>query len=216
MTEVNDIKILVCEDDVYFQKVLQKRLKSEGYQVLTAGDGRDGMKLIVAEDPDLVISDWMMPHVDGLELCQSVKTGLGSGAPYFILLTAKGEISDRLLALETGADDYLVKPCDQGELMSRVRAGLRNVELARKVRHMERELQAARSELETAQSDVNRLVRMVPRCQECAKVSTARGDWIALERYLEQHAQIAFRPDVCPACDESDGGALDEDEASAA
>ena len=127
MTEVNDIKILVVEDDVYFQKVLKKRLTSEGYQVLTAGDGRDGMKLIVAEDPDLVISDWMMPHVDGLELCQSVKTGLGSGAPYFILLTAKGEISDRLLALETGADDYLVKPCDQGELMSRVRAGRRRL-----------------------------------------------------------------------------------------
>src|ERR1043166_10193376 len=80
------------------------------------------------------ISDWMMPQVDGLELCQSVKTGLKESAPYFILLTAKGEISDKLLALDTGADDYLVKPCDQGELMARVRAGLRIVLLTQDMR----------------------------------------------------------------------------------
>ncbi len=138
-----------------------------------------------------------MPQVDGLELCQSVKTGLGSGAPYFILLTAKGEISDRLLALETGADDYLVKPCDQGELMARIRAGLRNVTLAREVRRMERQLQSARDELETAQNEVRRLVRMVPKCGDCARVSNVQGEWMTLDHYLEAHAQIAFRPDQC-------------------
>jgi DNA-binding response OmpR family regulator len=118
-----DIRILVVEDDPFFQRVLMKRLAAEGYQVQAASDGREGMKAIVTFEPDLVISDWMMPHVDGLELCQSVKTGLRDGSPYFILLTAKGEISDKLLALDTGADDYLVKPCDQGELLARVRAG---------------------------------------------------------------------------------------------
>ncbi len=113
MKPVGDIKILVVEDDPFFQRVLQKRLQVEGYQVQTAVDGRAGMKAIVTFEPDLVISDWMMPEVDGLELCQAVKTGLREAAPYFILLTAKGELSDRLLGLETGADDYLVKPCDQ-------------------------------------------------------------------------------------------------------
>jgi two-component system response regulator MprA len=83
------------------------------------------MKAIVQHEPDLVISDWMMPEVDGLELCQSVKTGLREAAPYFILLTAKGEISDKLLALETGADDYLVKPFSFEELLARVHALLR-------------------------------------------------------------------------------------------
>jgi len=116
-----EIRILILEDDPAFQRVLQKRMAGEGYQVAVAADGREGLKLIVSFEPDLVICDWMMPEVDGLEVCQSVKTGLKEAAPYFILLTAKGEISHKLLALDTGADDYLVKPCDPGELLARVK-----------------------------------------------------------------------------------------------
>ena len=130
-----------------------KRLAAEGYQVQAASDGREGMKAIVTFEPDLVISDWMMPHVDGLELCQSVKTGLRDGSPYFILLTAKGEISDKLLALDTGADDYLVKPCDQGELLARVRAGLRIVLLTQDLRQSVRELAHAQQELKRVRQD---------------------------------------------------------------
>lgn len=150
MKPLSEIRILVVEDDPFFQRVLQKRLSSEGYQVMTASDGREGMKAIVSFEPDVVLSDWMMPEVDGLELCQSVKTGLREAAPYFILLTAKGEISDKLLALETGADDYLVKPCDMGELMARVRAGLRIVLLTQDLRRTATELRAANAELERA------------------------------------------------------------------
>jgi sigma-B regulation protein RsbU (phosphoserine phosphatase) len=142
-----DARILVVEDDPFFQRVLLKRLAADGYQVQAASDGREGMKAIVTYEPDLVISDWMMPHVDGLELCQSVKTGLKETAPYFILLTAKGEISDRLLALDTGADDYLVKPCDQGELLARVRAGLRIVLLTRDMRQAVVDLAALKAEV---------------------------------------------------------------------
>jgi len=142
-----DIRILVVEDDPFFQRVLLKRLAAEGYQVQAASDGREGMKAIVTFEPDLVISDWMMPKLDGLELCQSVKTGLQESAPYFILLTAKGEISDRLLALDTGADDYLVKPCDQGELLARVRAGLRIVLLTQEMRRAVVDLAALRAEV---------------------------------------------------------------------
>jgi sigma-B regulation protein RsbU (phosphoserine phosphatase) len=97
MKTLAEVKVLIVEDDPFFQRVLLKRLASEGYQVISANDGREGMKAIVTYEPDLVISDWMMPEVDGLELCQSVKTGLKESAPYFILLTAKGEISSRLL-----------------------------------------------------------------------------------------------------------------------
>ena len=145
---MSEVRILVVEDDPFFARVLQKRLSAEGYQVFVATDGREGMKAIVIHEPDLVISDWMMPQVDGLELCQSVKTGLREAAPYFILLTAKGEIDDKLLALETGADDYLVKPCDQGELMARVRAGLRIVLLTQDLRRSAQELRVVKAELE--------------------------------------------------------------------
>lgn len=155
MKATPDIKVLIVEDDPFFQRVLLKRLAAEGYQVQAAGDGREGMKAIVTYEPDLVISDWMMPQVDGLELCQSVKTGLGDAAPYFILLTAKGEISDKLLALDTGADDYLVKPCDQGELMARVRAGLRIVLLTQDMRKSALELARLKAEVQRVRIELS-------------------------------------------------------------
>lgn len=145
MKPANEVRILVVEDDPFFTRILQKRLSAEGYQVFTAADGRAGMKAIVQHEPDLVLSDWMMPEVDGLELCQSVKTGLRDAAPYFILLTAKGEVSDKLLALDTGADDYMVKPCDQFELLARVRAGLRIVGLQQTLRSTVANLRAAQN-----------------------------------------------------------------------
>lgn len=154
MKATPDIRVLIVEDDPFFQRVLLKRLSAEGYQVQAAGDGREGMKAIVSFEPDLVISDWMMPQVDGLELCQSVKTGLGDTAPYFILLTAKGEISDKLLALDTGADDYLVKPCDQGELMARVRAGLRIVLLSQDMQKAAKEVDVLRAEMQRVRSEL--------------------------------------------------------------
>src|SRR6267378_8144659 len=154
MKPAAETRVLVVEDDPFFQRVLQKRLAIDGYQVITASDGREGMKAIVTHEPDLVISDWMMPEVDGLELCQSVKTGLREAAPYFILLTAKGEISDKLLALDTGADDYLVKPCDQGELMARVRAGLRIVLLTQDMRSAAVNLARLRAEVDWVRADL--------------------------------------------------------------
>jgi DNA-binding response OmpR family regulator len=135
-------RILVVEDDPFYRRVLEKRLAKEGHEVLTAADGREGMRIIVTAEPDLVLSDWMMPEVDGLELCQSVKTGLKDAAPYFILLTAKGELDDKLLGLQTGADDYIVKPCDHGELLARIRAGIRIIRLTQQLRATVAQLQA--------------------------------------------------------------------------
>jgi DNA-binding response OmpR family regulator len=195
-----EIKILVVEDDTYFQTVLQKRLLAEGYQVRAASDGREGMQQIVTWDPDLVISDWMMPHVDGLELCQSVKTGLREAAPYFVLLTAKGEISDKLLGLDTGADDYLVKPCDQGELMARVRAGLRSVLLARELRQTVNDLKAAHAELDDARAVARRLADTLPLCPGCRKVRSPRGNWLELQAFLTEHDLVRFGEAPCPSC----------------
>ena len=135
-------RILIVEDDPFYRRVLEKRLAGERHEILSAADGREGMRIIVSAEPDLVISDWMMPEVDGLELCQSVKTGLKDAAPYFILLTAKGELNDRLLGLQTGADDYMIKPCDHAELIARIRAGLRIIRLTQQLRSTVAQLQA--------------------------------------------------------------------------
>ena len=138
-------RLLVVEDDPLFARTLVRRLESLGHEVQLARDGREGMKAIVSFEPHLVISDWMMPHVDGLELCRAVKTGLGEAAPYFVLITARDDISARVLALETGADDFLVKPCHEGELDARVRSGLRQVALRQEIRRLTGELAALRA-----------------------------------------------------------------------
>jgi sigma-B regulation protein RsbU (phosphoserine phosphatase) len=191
-----EIRVLVVEDDPFFQRVLQKRLQVEGYQVTAAGDGRDGMKAIVSFEPHLVISDWMMPEVDGLELCQSVKTGLREAAPYFILLTAKGELSDRLLGLETGADDYLIKPCDQAELMARVRAGLRIVMLTQDLRHSADELRLAKAELEAVRS----MPPALAICSFCHRVRDGEDEWQPVDKALVDRGIADVTHGLCPEC----------------
>ena len=195
-----EVRILIVEDDPFFLRVLQRRISSEGYQVMTAADGREGMKAIVTFEPDLVISDWMMPEVDGLELCQSVKTGLREAAPYFILLTAKGEISDKLLGLQTGADDYLTKPCDQGELMARVRAGVRIVSLTQQLRHSVTDLKVAVTELGIARTGSGPAPAAVSVCDACHRVGAAGGPWQELDQWLASRAAAAVPPSLCPDC----------------
>jgi len=197
----NDVKVLIVEDDPYFTRILHKRLAAEGYQVFSAGDGRAGMKAIVQHEPDLVLSDWMMPEVDGLELCQSVKTGLREAAPYFILLTAKGEVNDKLLALETGADDYLVKPCDQVELLARVRAGIRIVSLTQTLRRNLAEARAGRGapDAETGPG----AIRV---CGRCHRMAGPDGRWTEPETFLRETLKATVDGSPCEECRDKQTG----------
>jgi CheY-like chemotaxis protein len=192
-----EVRILIVEDDPYFQRVLHKRLQKDGYQVQTAGDGREGMKAIVAWEPHLVISDWMMPEVDGLELCQSVKTGLREAAPYFILLTARGELSDRLLGLETGADDYVIKPCEQAELMARVKAGLRVIMLTRELQDTVVQLRDARIDHGNGHPPLPDLIAI---CSQCKKVRTDENVWLEVEEFFGSRIHAKFTNGICPGC----------------
>jgi|SRR5262245_31122525 len=199
MKPIEQVKILIVEDDPFFLKVLHRRIASEGYQVVTAADGREGMKAIVAFEPDLVVSDWMMPEVDGLELCQSVKTGLRDAAPYFILLTAKGEISDKLLALETGADDYLTKPCDQGELMARVRAGVRIVTLTQDLRRTVADLKVANAAL-AASAAASPVPGGLTMCRSCHRVCGPEGGWEEVRAFIASRIGAAPAQGICSDC----------------
>jgi DNA-binding response OmpR family regulator len=114
-------KILVVEDDPQIVRVLRLELEHEGYSVETAGDGLAGLEKALKE-PDLIILDVMLPKMDGLEVCARVR--LKSTVP-IVMLTAKDRIPDRVSGLDTGADDYLVKPFSIEELLARVRARLR-------------------------------------------------------------------------------------------
>ncbi|MCJ7514127.1 MAG: response regulator transcription factor [Anaerolineales bacterium] len=115
-------KILVIEDEEKILHFLRRGLAYEGYQVETAADGSAGLDLAREDPPDLVILDWMLPGMDGLEVCRRLRS---AGSLPILMLTAKDSISDRVRGLDAGADDYLVKPFALDEVLARIRALLR-------------------------------------------------------------------------------------------
>jgi len=121
-------RILVIEDDPAILKVLQRGLTYEGYTVDIATDGYSGLTRASDRRPDLVILDWMLPGLDGLEVCRRLRAG---GRLPILMLTAKDAIQDRVQGLDAGADDYLVKPFSLEELLARIRALLRRTQTER-------------------------------------------------------------------------------------
>jgi len=118
-------RILIIEDDQAILKLIQRGLAYEGYTVDVATDGRAGLNLARDRSPDLVVLDWMLPGMDGLEVCHRLRTG---GAMPVLMLTAKDTIQDRVQGLDAGADDYMVKPFNLDELLARIRALLRRTQ----------------------------------------------------------------------------------------
>ncbi len=117
--------ILIVEDEPAQAEVLSYNLKAEGYRVNLADDGEEALLMIEEEKPDLVVLDWMLPHVSGIEVCRRLQSNPVTKSLPVIMLTARGEESDKVRGLETGADDFVVKPYSPKEIIARVRAVLR-------------------------------------------------------------------------------------------
>jgi two-component system phosphate regulon response regulator PhoB len=120
-------KILVVEDEDALATLLQYNLEKEGYRVTLSGDGEEALMLVQEDQPDLVILDWMLPKVSGVEVCRRLRNRNESRNLPIIMLTARGEESDRIRGLDTGADDYVTKPFSMNELTARIRAVLRRI-----------------------------------------------------------------------------------------
>jgi DNA-binding response OmpR family regulator len=119
------MRLLIIEDELPMRTALADVLTAEGYRVLTAADGESGLQRALAEKPDLILLDIMMPKLDGYAVCSQLRR-LGHSVP-ILMLTAKGQVEDRVTGLDSGADDYLVKPFSTDELLARVRAMLRRI-----------------------------------------------------------------------------------------
>jgi len=133
--------VLIAEDDPMFRKILQSWLESWGYRVRVAEDGDDAWKILLQDaPPELLILDWMMPRVDGIELCRRIRERQQSPYQYILLVTAKDNKNDVVMGLEAGADDYLTKPFDRCELRARLRVG-------RRILQLQQDLISAREEL---------------------------------------------------------------------
>ncbi|HEX2907252.1 MAG TPA: response regulator transcription factor [Phototrophicaceae bacterium] len=118
-------KVLVIEDEITLANNLADKLRDEGFAVVTSGDGEDGLEKVRSEHPDLIVLDIMLPGLDGLSLCRIVRRDATTTHIPIIMLTARGTEVDKIVGLESGADDYVVKPFALGEFLARVRAVMR-------------------------------------------------------------------------------------------
>jgi two-component system, OmpR family, phosphate regulon response regulator PhoB len=120
--------ILIVEDEAALVELLRYNLEKEGYRVTIASDGEEGLTAVEESKPDLIILDWMLPLVSGLEVCRQIRRKAATRGLPIIMLTARSEETDRVRGLEVGADDYITKPFSPSELMARVRAVLRRAQ----------------------------------------------------------------------------------------
>ncbi|MSP43458.1 MAG: phosphate regulon transcriptional regulatory protein PhoB [Alphaproteobacteria bacterium] len=117
--------ILIAEDEPAQMELLRYNMEAADFRTIVANDGASALSLVDEEKPDLIVLDWMLPEMSGIEVCRRIRSRPETRAMPVIMLTARGEESDRVRGLETGADDYLVKPFSQAELVARIRALLR-------------------------------------------------------------------------------------------
>jgi len=169
-------KILIVEDDPAIAKLIARGLSYEGYQTEIAADGRTGLNLAREHAPDLVILDWMLPGMDGIEVCHRIRM---SGATPVLMLTAKDTIQDRIQGLDAGADDYVVKPFNLDELTARVRALLRRTQTERS------------PILKFADLTMNMSAREVFRGEK--RVSLTAKEYDLLELFLRHPRQVLTR-----------------------
>lgn len=188
------MRILIAEDDLVSQRMLEATLAKWGHEVVVTGDGDAAWKVLRSgEAPRLAILDWMMPGLDGAEICRRVRATEAAPPPYLILLTARGSQTDVVAGLNSGADDYVTKPFDRDELRARVQAGTRIVDL-------QHELADRVRELEDAMSRVKLLQGLLPICSYCKRVRKDENYWQQVESYVSDHSEARFSHGICPPC----------------
>ncbi len=175
--------VLLAEDDGVTREVLASALEGMGYRVRQFADGRAAWEAYDAEPARVVISDWKMPGIDGLEFCRRVRKRLLTAYTYFILITAN-EAGELGYEYEIGeeVDDFLIKPVARGQLWRRMRVAARILRFATQMQQIE---------------------QLLPICSYCHKIREGdSGPWETLERYVGQRTGSSFSHGVCPDCED--------------
>ncbi len=191
------MKILVAEDDRVARRMLETVLAEWGYEVTAVADGVEALReLTRADAPQLAILDWIMPGLDGGEVCRRLRAEPNARLLYLIMLTVKSSRADVIAGLRAGADDYIAKPFDPGELEARLQVGRRMLSL-------ERSLAARVGQLEDALRHVKHLRGLLPICMYCKKIRDGENYWQQVEAYLATHSDATFSHSICPHCYDS-------------
>lgn len=174
------VKILAVEDDAVARAVLRQALRRLGHEVVEAGDGEAAWELLQTEPVRVVVSDWMMPRSDGLDLCRRIRKRTGAEYLYFILLTSRDATAENQdAAADAGVDDFLTKPLDLPELWTRLRVAERILRYTTQVRQLE---------------------EMLPICSYCKKIRDDQNYWQQLEGYISERTGSDFSHSICPDC----------------
>ncbi len=174
------MKILVADDDPVSVKVLEFTLAHYGHEVRVAETGVEAWEMFDADPVRVIVSDWMMPGMDGLELCQKVRGRVRTEYTYFILLTAIGTGREKLrLAMDAGIDDFMAKPLDREAIMMRLRVAERIIEFTTQIRQLK---------------------ELIPICMYCKRVRDDSNYWQQVESYIHEHTGSNFSHGICPEC----------------
>ncbi len=188
------MRILIAEDDLTSRNILAAVLKKKGHDVVETTDGMEAWDALQKPDtPKLAILDWMMPKMDGLEVVRRVRAIQSSRPPYIIMLTSMDKKPDVVVGLDAGADDYLTKPFDLGELTARVGVGHRIVKMQERLTIQIQELRQAMEHIKTLQD-------ILPICSFCKKIRDDQGYWERVDMYISKHSDTQFSHSVCPEC----------------
>ena len=174
------MKILAVEDDPVARAVLHQALRRLGHEVIDAGDGAEALRKLEKEPVRVIVSDWMMPEMDGLALCRAVRARVQADYVYFILLTGRtADVDNQREAIEAGVDDFLSKPLNSQDIWMRLRVAERILRYATEVRQLE---------------------AFLPICGYCKKVRDDQNYWQQIESYINERTGTDFSHSVCPDC----------------
>jgi DNA-binding response OmpR family regulator len=188
------MKVLIAEDDPVSRRLLQAALAKWGYEVIVTTNGKEAWEVLQQPGaPSLLVLDWLMPETDGVEVCRQARETPALKSAYIILLTSRGSKEDIVQGLQAGADDYVTKPFDHGELRARVQVGSRVVQL-------QSALADRVKELEEAIANVKQLQGLLPICSYCKKIRDDGNYWHRVESYIAGHANVRFSHGICPEC----------------
>ncbi|MCZ7647261.1 MAG: response regulator transcription factor [Planctomycetota bacterium] len=190
------MKVMACDDDKITRLLLCTQLRKWGHEVVEAASGEEAIQIMTGADaPRLAILDWMLPGMQGPEVCAKLRELRVENPPYLILLTGKNEQDDLVRGFDSGADDYIVKPFREAELLARLRAGIRILD-------MQQRLSERVHALESALSKIKALQGLLPICAWCKKIRDDKNYWQKVETYLGEHTEARFTHCICPECRE--------------
>ncbi|NOU36730.1 MAG: response regulator transcription factor [Kiritimatiellaceae bacterium] len=188
------MRILIAEDDKVTRMRLEKTLGGWGFDVEAVGDGQAAWERLCGEDPPrLCIIDWLMPAMEGPELCRRVREKFPEEYFYLIILSAQQGVDNLIEGLSAGADDYVTKPFIGRELRSRIDVGVR-------VLGLEQMLAKKVHQLEAALEDVKQLRGLLPICSYCNKIRDDENHWEQVDTYITRRSNVEFSHSICPTC----------------